>query len=209
MAKPVPTREETRHLEAFESLPAERIFVPRTPEEFKAAAAEILAQPLVGFDTESKPLFSHGQVSDGPHVVQFALADRAYLFQTQRSDGLPFLVALLQAQSVLKAGFELKSDKGQIRARLGVEPQGILELNDVFRKAGYGPSTGIRGAVALMFGRRFIKSKKITTSNWAATELSPRQQAYAANDAWGALRVAKALGLPLGEAEHHRVAGES
>ncbi|MEG2818348.1 MAG: 3'-5' exonuclease domain-containing protein 2, partial [Comamonas sp.] len=42
---------------------------------------------------------------------------------------------------------------------------------------------GVRAAVALVLGQYFRKSKKTTTSNWAARELSDAQRRYAANDA--------------------------
>jgi len=40
----------------------------------------------------------------------------------------------------------------------------------------------------------FIKSRKATTSNWAHPRLSESQLLYAANDAWAALRIYRALG---------------
>jgi len=43
--------------------------------------------------------------------------------------------------------------------------------------------------------RRFIKSRKATTSNWANRHLTESQIIYAANDAWAAMRVYDALGL--------------
>jgi ribonuclease D len=46
-----------------------------------------------------------------------------------------------------------------------------------------------------MFNRRFLKSRKATTSNWANLHLTPTQLSYAANDAYAALRVYQALGL--------------
>jgi len=54
---------------------------------------------------------------------------------------------------------------------------------------------GVRGAVAVMFNQRFLKSRKATTSNWANVQLSESQLLYAANDAYAALRVFHALGL--------------
>ena len=54
---------------------------------------------------------------------------------------------------------------------------------------------GVKGAVAVMFKQRFIKSKKATTSNWANAQLTEAQLVYAANDAYAALRVFNALGL--------------
>ena len=60
---------------------------------------------------------------------------------------------------------------------------------------------GIKSAVAVVFGQRFIKSKKIATTNWANEQLEPRQVLYAANDAYVALRVLEGLGLEDGEVQ--------
>ena len=55
---------------------------------------------------------------------------------------------------------------------------------------------GVRAAVGLVFKQRFAKSRKVTTSNWSMPQLTPQQMLYAANDAYAALKVLKALGLP-------------
>jgi ribonuclease D len=94
-----------------------------------------------------------------------------------------------------KAGFGLGDDRKRIVHKLGIEPQGILELNAVFRERGYRKDMGVKGAVAVLFNQRFIKSKKAATSNWANTRLSEAQLVYAANDAYAAIRVWQALGL--------------
>jgi ribonuclease D len=52
---------------------------------------------------------------------------------------------------------------------------------------------GVKGAVAVLFGQRFAKSKKAATSNWAVANLSESQVLYAANDAWAAGNVYAAL----------------
>ena len=46
-----------------------------------------------------------------------------------------------------------------------------------------------------LVNRRFVKSKKAATSNWANPQLTPAQLVYAANDAWAAIRVYDSLGL--------------
>ncbi|MFY7980454.1 MAG: 3'-5' exonuclease domain-containing protein 2, partial [Limnohabitans sp.] len=56
-----------------------------------------------------------------------------------------------------------------------------------------------KGAVAVLFNQRFIKSKKAATSNWANARLSDAQLVYAANDAYAAIRVWQALGLSSGQ----------
>jgi len=96
---------------------------------------------------------------------------------------------------VVKAGFGLGDDRKRIVDKLGVEPADVLELNTVFRERGYRKDMGVKGAVAVLFNRRFIKSRKATTSNWANPRLTEAQLVYAANDAYAAVRVFHALGL--------------
>ncbi len=199
MKKIAPTKDEIALLEPFAGLTLEHIHVPATTPEFAAAAAEIKAAGIVGFDTESRPTFATGDISEGPHVVQFALHDRAYLFQLHRTDGHPFLIELLQSEQLLKVGFGLKSDSGHIFAKLGIKFGGVVDLNTVFRMKGYRKEMGARAAVGLVFKQRFAKSKRVTTSNWSQPRLTPQQMLYAANDAYAALKVLEALDLPREE----------
>jgi ribonuclease D len=189
----VPTKEEIALLPPFEGIALERIRVPETAAEFSAARDAIRAAGTVGFDTESKPIFKVGVVGDGPHVVQFATSDEAFIFQVHREEGLPVLLELLQADDVQKVGFGLSSDLKHIRNRFEVELRSVVDLNAVFRALGFRASTGVRGAVALLFEQRLQKSKRQTTSNWALPRLVAKQLAYAANDAYAALRVHQAL----------------
>jgi ribonuclease D len=195
MNKVAPTKAEIALLEPFTGLTLEHIHVPTTRAEFASAAAEIKAAGIVGFDTESRPTFVTGDVSEGPHVVQFALHDRAYLFQLHRAEGLPFLMDLLQSEQLIKVGFGLKSDRGHIYAKLGVHFCAVVDLNTVFSMDGYHKEMGVRAAVGLVFKRRFAKARHVTTSNWSLPGLTPQQMLYAANDAYAALKVLEALKL--------------
>lgn len=188
-----PSKAETALLAPFEGLPLDRIFVPGSVAEFGEASREILEAGVAGFDTESKPTFAVGEKSRGPHVVQFALRNKAFIFQLHHRESKKFVSELLQSEDVLKVGFGLKSDRGQIQARLGVLPRAVLDLDHVFRKHGYAGQIGVRAAVGAVLQRSFPKSKSITTSNWAARQLTARQLLYAANDAYAALRVRDAL----------------
>ena len=196
MNKIVPTKAEIALMEPFVGLALEHIHVPTTSAEFEVAAAEIMAAGLVGFDTESKPTFVTGDVSEGPHVVQFALQDKAYLFQFHQTVGHPYLIELLQSKVLIKVGFGLKSDSRQIYAKLGIRLGGVVDLNTVFRADGYHKEMGVRAAVGLVFKQRFAKSRHVTTSNWAQPQLTPQQILYAANDAYAALKVLEALNIP-------------
>ena len=184
MRIPAPGKEETGLLDPFEGLSLDRIVTPATLQQFESAASEIRAEKIVGFDSESKPVFLKTTVNNGPHVVQFATRSKAFLFQ---------LAELLASEDVLKVGFGLGSDRSHIQNKLGVTMGALLDLNSVFSKNGYRGSTGVRAGVAIVLGRKFHKSKRVTTSNWAAAQLDDRQRLYAANDAYAALCVFNGL----------------
>lgn len=193
---PVPEKAQIALLPPFAGLVLSQIEVPDTAARIEAAASAILSAGMAGFDTESKPTFKVGELSDGPHIVQFALADRAYIFQLHRPACQGPLRELLRSMDLVKAGFGLGSDRSQIQAKLGLVPNGVLDLNQLFLQRGYRRDIGVRSAVALVFGQRFAKSRKVTTTNWAQTALTSAQLVYAANDAWAAWRVLRALEQP-------------
>lgn len=192
---PIPGKDEIEQLEPFERLGLDRIRVVSTPREAAQVCAELAAVPHLGFDTESKPTFRVGEVSDGPHIVQLATSEQAWIFQLHDPACRGPVAELLGQAQVIKAGFGLGDDRRRITNKLGREPEGVLELNTVFRERGYRKEMGVKAAVAVLFQRRFIKSKKAATSNWALPRLSEAQLVYAANDAWAAIRVFHALGL--------------
>jgi hypothetical protein len=75
--------------------------------------------------------------------------------------------------------------------------RGLTTKHDrVFRDKGYIKEVGVRCSVAVVFNRRFLKSKKVTTSNWANRELTESQILYSANNAWAEIQVFHALALP-------------
>ena len=197
MERPItPDKDAIALLEPFERLGLDRIELVAEAPHAERAASELLGAAAWGFDTESKPTFLQGEASEGPHVVQLALPAKAFVFQLH-DEGCRRVVARLLAQpGIVKAGFGLGDDKKRIARKLGVEPQDVLDLNAVLRQRGWRREMGVKAAVAVLFQRRYQKSKKATTSNWANRSLTPAQLLYAANDAWAALRVYQALGLP-------------
>lgn len=191
-----PTRDELALLEPLERLGLADIVLVATAQQAEEAWKLLSVCSALGFDTESKPTFFRDQVSEGPHVVQLSTLDRAWVFQLFDARCREVAAALIEATHITKVGFGLAGDHTQIRRTLGVEPRNVLDLNAVFSKKGYAREIGVRGAVAVLFNRRFLKSKKATTSNWANRQLSESQLVYAANDAWAALQVFEALGSP-------------
>jgi hypothetical protein len=95
-----PTKDEIVLLPAFEGLQLGQIVILESLDQFKDALALIQAAGVVGFDTESKPVFTKEGKSDGPHVVQIALNDRAYIVPIGTNPPIEFLTAVL-AQRIL------------------------------------------------------------------------------------------------------------
>ena len=152
----------------------------------------LMATDAIGFDTESKPTFLKGEVSTGPHLIQFATDDRAYLFTVAHSCGTEALKTILESPKLLKVGFGLGNDRSALKSRLGIELKNVLDLGEILRGKGHRGTVGAKIAVAHFFGERLQKSKKIGTSNWASPRLAERQLLYAANDAHVALKIYRA-----------------
>lgn len=170
-----------------------QISVPATEAELDQAWDALRAHRHIGFDTESKPTFVSGQATRPPDVAQFATPERAYVLQLRHPGCVDLLRSLLAAPEITKVGFDLKQDQALLGQHLGVVAAPLIDLDRVFHQQGYPRSVGIKTAVAIVFGQRFVKSKKITTTNWAAHSLDERQLLYAANDAFVALQVHLAL----------------
>jgi ribonuclease D len=187
--QPTPDKDAIAQLPVFERLGLDRIRLVTTAAQAKEAAASLQNASAWGFDTESKPTFKVGEVSDGPHIVQLATPQCAWVFQLLDPHCRDVVAQLLALPQATKVGFGLGDDRKRIVHKLGVEPANVLDLNTVFRERGYRKDMGVKGAVAVLFNQRFIKSKKASTSNWANPNLTEAQLIYAANDAYAAIRV--------------------
>ena len=190
-----PDKETIALLPPFERLGLDRITLVNTAKQAQMAHDTLINSRAWGFDTESKPTFKVGEQSDGPHVLQLATAERAWVIQLHDPECRAVAADLLARGGIAKAGFGLGDDRKRIIQKFGVEPAGILELNTIFKAQGYRKEMGVKGAVAVLFNQRFQKSKKAATSNWANLRLSESQLVYAANDAYAAYRVWEALGI--------------
>lgn len=193
---PTPSKDQIALLAPFERLGLAQIHLVSTPTQARKACDALAAAPAWGFDTESRPTFVKHEASEGPHIVQLSTLEQAWVFQLHDIACRAMVAELLALAGVIKAGFGLGDDRKRIVSKLGVEPADVLELNTIFRQRGYRKDMGVKGAVAVLFNQRFIKSKKAATSNWANPRLTEAQLIYAANDAYAAIRVFHALQIP-------------
>ena len=175
-------------LPPYDGIKLHEVRMVRSERDAAEALAALLASDALGFDTESKPTFAKGEVSTGPHLVQLATDDAAYLFQIGASTSVDVLRAVLESHLILKVGFGLSDDVRRLRSKLGIDANNVLDLSTALRR-GERNTLGAKTAVARFFGQRLQKSKKITTTNWALPRLTEKQILYAADDAHVALRI--------------------
>ena len=187
----LPSKEQIQALPVFQNLPMQQIHLIHNIEQCLALEQELKSCALLGFDTESKPTFAKGEVSTGPHLIQLASHDSAYLFQIN-PEILEFLKPVFESRDQIKVGFGLKNDAHLFRKK-GIELNSVIELSKCFSAFGFPNPMGLKNAMALLFQVNFPKSKKISTSNWARKTLTPAQIQYAAADAYAPVLVFEEL----------------
>ena len=122
-------------LPPYQGIALDHVKLVRTSDEAQAAMAALLAADAIGFDTESKPTFVKGESSTGPHLIQLATDDIAYLFQVGATPApaLAELKAILESTTPLKVGFGLSDDVKRLRNKLGIAPAQVLDLSVALR----------------------------------------------------------------------------
>lgn len=188
-----PSKEQILALPEFKGLTLAHIHLIQTTADQQQARDAIFAATHIGFDTESKPCFKVGEKSSGPHIVQIATAEQAFIFSLANGRSHALLAEIVASPKLVRLGFGLNSDTALLQHKLGVKVGPLLELSRVVKALGYKEAVGLKAAVAILLGEQIRKSRHISTSNWAAEPLSPAQLLYAANDAYACWRVYQAL----------------
>ena len=156
------------------------VCVVSSAHEAAAALADILQEPMVGFDTETRPAFRPGE-SYPTSLAQVATARAVYLFQVRHREVAAAVADAIASEHVVKAGVGLADDLKAFRKLIGFAEKSIVDLGTVATRHGLG-QTGVRNLTGLFLGFRIPKGTK--TSNWARSQLTPQQIVYAATDAW-------------------------
>ncbi len=158
------------------------IEVVDNPESVRACLTALQGEPLLGFDTESKPQFVKGMGQNAVALVQLSTWDRAYLVRTCLLGGLPDeIVALLANPSIVKLGVSVQEDVRRLGLRMGTNAHGFVDLANMAAAVGL-EERGLRGLCSRVMGLHLSKSAQL--SNWESDVLTERQQLYAATDAW-------------------------
>ncbi|QJB58338.1 3'-5' exonuclease [Pseudodesulfovibrio sp. zrk46] len=157
------------------------ITVVRTEKQRTMALKEMEGEPLLGFDTETRPVFKKGRKPGPPSLIQLATAERAYVFQINILKLCNGICDLLADPSVVKTGVAVRDDIIGLQRLANFKPANFVDLSDITAKAKL-QTHGLRNMAANLLGFRISKSAQC--SNWSKEKLTPQQVNYAATDAW-------------------------
>ncbi|NLV51728.1 MAG: 3'-5' exonuclease domain-containing protein 2 [Bacteroidales bacterium] len=162
-----------------------RIITVLSEKEAEKAVQYLLKQPILGFDTETKPTFKKGNVHQVA-LLQVSTHDTCFLFRLNNLGITDALVHLLEDKNTTKVGLSLQDDLRLLRKRREFEPGTYIELQKEVKDLGI-EDNSLQKIYANIFGMKIAKNQQL--SNWEADVLSEAQQRYAATDAWACIQI--------------------
>jgi ribonuclease D len=149
-------------------------------EQVTDAVNYLKNQPILGFDTETRPTFKKGQ---NHHValLQLSTGEQSFLFRMNMIGLTPGLIKILASPSILKIGAAIRDDIKILQRVKPFKPGGFIELQEMVKLYGI-ENFSLKKLAAIVTGVRISKSQRL--SNWEAPVLTEQQQIYAATDAW-------------------------
>lgn len=161
------------------------IILVEEKEAITEAVSVIARHDVVGFDTETKPVFVKGHYNDVA-LIQIAIPDRVYLFRINKTGLTHSLTDLFENPNIKKVGVGLKDDLVFLNKIKSFKPAAFEEVNEMVNELDI-EANGLRKLTAIILGFRISKNAQV--SNWEAKELNEKQKRYAATDAWVCLEM--------------------
>ena len=162
-----------------------KIYVVTSPDEAEHVVDYLLSQPILGFDTETRPAFEKGK-RYRCSLLQVSTRTDCFLFRLNKIGLCPAVLRLLGDKDVTKVGLAWKNDMLSLKELGSFEPGRFIDLQDMVRELGIEDQSLVK-IYANLFGERISKSERL--SNWERHELKESQKEYAAIDAWACVRI--------------------
>lgn len=172
------------------SFPGTIVVISKPGRELNRAIAYLKSQPMLGFDTETKPVFSPGQQHHNIALLQLSGPDRAYLFRVFNLGMRHRLCRILGDPSIVKIGAAVHDDVRGLKKYMPFQEAGFVDLQKIAYEWGIRDKS-VKKLAANILGIRISKTQQL--SNWEAPELSDAQKMYAATDAWVCLEMYRKL----------------
>ena len=186
--------------EAIRELSAEffngQIIVIDKVEDVAEAVAYLKKFKVIGFDTETKPVFRKN-VTNKVALMQLSTLDKCFLFRLNLIKYPDDLDDLICNNDVMKVGLSLRDDFAALRGRSNCAPSNFIDLQTFVKDYGI-KDISLQKIYAILFNKKISKNQRL--SNWESKTLKESQKMYAAIDAWACLRIYNYLtknGAPL------------
>ena len=179
--------EEAAQLPAIEFGGAIRIV--EHERDIAPACKALAAEPVIGFDTETRPSFRPG-VTFRVSLLQLSTPTVCYLFRLNKIPLAKPIIQLFENRQLLKIGADVAGDLRSLRQIRHFRDAGFIDLQAIAPQWGIGEKS-LRKLSAIVLGQRVSKAQRL--SNWEAATLTDKQQLYAATDAWVCIRIYEQL----------------
>ena len=166
-----------------------RIVVVTTENDADKAVDFLLAQPILGVDTETRPAFKKG-INHKVALLQVATHDICFLFRLNYTGITASILKLLEDTTVPKIGLSLHDDIMSMHRRADFRPGKFIDLQKHVGEIGI-EDLSLQKLYANFFGQKISKAQRL--SNWEADILTEQQKNYAATDAWACIMLYEEL----------------
>lgn len=183
------TPEEIEGLELI-SFPGEIQVITEEGERYRAAIRDLSSCRMIGFDTETKPVFQPHAPRCATALLQLSSEETSYLFRLHTLGVPDSLADILASRSITKVGAAVADDVRGLQRYNHFEAARFMDLQRFAEQYGI-KDKSVKKLAAIILGRRVSKAQQL--SNWEAPQLSFPQQLYAATDAWICLVMYKSL----------------
>jgi len=144
------------------------------------ACKRLAREPLIGFDTETRPSFRPG-VTFRVSLLQLSTPQLCFLFRLNKIPLAKPILQVLESQEILKIGADVAGDLRSLRQIRHFRDAGFVDLQTIAPQWGIGEKS-LRKLSAIVLGQRVSKAQRL--SNWEAATFTDKQKLYAATDAW-------------------------
>lgn len=149
--------------------------------EYDKAIRFLKRHKVIGFDTETRPVFTPHAPQNGVALLQLSTAHHAFLFRIHKIGLEDPLASILSSEKILKIGAAVHDDIRGLQKIFPFQAAAFVDLQRMCEDYGI-KDKSVKKLTAIVLGRRISKTQQL--SNWEAPALSDAQKIYAATDAW-------------------------
>ncbi len=140
----------------------------------------LMQQPIIGFDTETRPCFKKG-VSNKVSLLQLSDDKYSFLFRLHMLKLENKHFKPLEKENIIKVGAAVRDDIRGLQSLRHFTPRSFVDLQAIVGDYGI-TELSLRSIAAIVTGQKISKAQRL--SNWESQQLTDKQQIYAATDAW-------------------------